>query len=151
MTTDKSLILPVLLLIGLAFMYAGGWRLLPNYSGGMARHHSSMSGGIPDAYKGKQNPITFTQINITQGAKLYIENCANCHGNKGRGNGPIASTLYPPPADLYSLLRTHIAKDDYLFWAISEGGIQFKTKMPAFKESLSEIERWKIIQYLRQL
>ncbi|MCW8928813.1 MAG: cytochrome c [Gammaproteobacteria bacterium] len=151
MTSDKSWIFPTILLIGCVFMYAGGWRLLPNFSGGMARHHSSMSGGVPDAYKGRRNPLPLTQNNIIKGSSLYTKNCVTCHGNKGRGNGPVAGSLYPPPADLASLIRMPIAQDDYLLWAISEGGVQLKTSMPAFKDNLNEAERWKIIHYLRQL
>ncbi|MFD1509164.1 c-type cytochrome [Lacimonas salitolerans] len=35
-----------------------------------------------------------------EGARLFVENCALCHGNDGRGTGEIAAGLQPPPADL---------------------------------------------------
>ena len=34
------------------------------------------------------------------GQLLYMENCASCHGATGRGDGPAASGLGTPPADL---------------------------------------------------
>ncbi|MFZ7091383.1 c-type cytochrome [Primorskyibacter sp. 2E233] len=34
------------------------------------------------------------------GRVLYQENCATCHGAKGRGDGPSAANLRTPPADL---------------------------------------------------
>ena len=34
------------------------------------------------------------------GQFLYMENCASCHGATGRGDGPAASGLGTPPADL---------------------------------------------------
>jgi mono/diheme cytochrome c family protein len=34
------------------------------------------------------------------GAGLYREHCAACHGPLGRGDGPAASSLRVPPADL---------------------------------------------------
>lgn len=35
-----------------------------------------------------------------QGAKLYATLCASCHGVSGRGDGPAAGALVPPPTDL---------------------------------------------------
>jgi mono/diheme cytochrome c family protein len=34
------------------------------------------------------------------GQGLYLQHCASCHGEKGDGQGPVASTLQRPPADL---------------------------------------------------
>jgi len=31
---------------------------------------------------------------------LYLRYCASCHGSEGRGDGPAASALQPPPANL---------------------------------------------------
>ncbi len=38
--------------------------------------------------------------------------------------------------------------DAYNFWAISEGGEPLGSSMPAFKEILSEQERWQILLYI---
>lgn len=37
------------------------------------------------------------------GKRLFAENCAACHGAKGMGDGPFASNLFIPPADLTQL------------------------------------------------
>jgi mono/diheme cytochrome c family protein len=37
------------------------------------------------------------------GADLYLRYCASCHGPVGRGDGPAAAALQPPPADLTRL------------------------------------------------
>lgn len=34
------------------------------------------------------------------GQVVYAGNCATCHGERGRGDGPAAVGLEPPPADL---------------------------------------------------
>jgi mono/diheme cytochrome c family protein len=34
---------------------------------------------------------------LTQGRAIYLVRCATCHGNDGRGDGPIASSLIGPP------------------------------------------------------
>lgn len=37
------------------------------------------------------------------GKRLYNENCAACHGQKGQGDGQYADSLLKPPADLSAL------------------------------------------------
>ena len=39
----------------------------------------------------------------TGGAALYARYCASCHGADGRGDGPAAASLTPPPTDLTRL------------------------------------------------
>jgi mono/diheme cytochrome c family protein len=34
---------------------------------------------------------------LTQGRLIYFGRCATCHGNDGRGDGPIAADLLGPP------------------------------------------------------
>jgi mono/diheme cytochrome c family protein len=34
---------------------------------------------------------------LTQGRAIYLGRCATCHGNDGRGDGPIAGSLIGPP------------------------------------------------------
>ena len=34
------------------------------------------------------------------GQSLYLRYCASCHGIAGEGDGPVASSLLTPPADL---------------------------------------------------
>jgi len=34
------------------------------------------------------------------GHRYFVRYCSACHGAEGRGNGPTASALQPPPADL---------------------------------------------------
>jgi high-affinity iron transporter len=37
---------------------------------------------------------------IERGRTLYASNgCGTCHGQTGRGDGPVARTLHPPPRD----------------------------------------------------
>jgi len=38
-----------------------------------------------------------------EGAKLYTENCAMCHGVSGRGDGELARGMHPAPSDLTRL------------------------------------------------
>lgn len=55
-------------------------------------------------------PPTIAQVEVDAaslqlGEALFMERCASCHGDNATGNGPAASSLKIPPADL-----TQIAK-----------------------------------------
>jgi mono/diheme cytochrome c family protein len=39
------------------------------------------------------------------GRDTYLRYCASCHGPEGRGDGPLAGSLTPPPADLTQLAK----------------------------------------------
>jgi len=118
----------------------------------VARHYQGMRVGVPEPYGNMKNPLSATDEVIAQGARLYQDNCAACHGKQGYGDGPAGVRLTPRPANLNRFIKMRMmARDNYLIWTISEGGKRFNTAMPAFKETLSEADRWKIIHFLRRL
>ena len=75
--------------------------------------------------------------------------CARCHGSGGLGDGDAAKGLSPSPALLAFMIQRPLAIDEYLLWTVSEGGAQFGTAMPAFKATLSELQIWQIVGYMR--
>ena len=118
--------------------------------GNPVRHRRvMMGGGVPAPYRNMRNPLKPTAANIAAGRRLYAENCASCHGAKGYGDGEAGKELNPPPANIAFIMDKPIASDGFLMWTISEGGEKLKTAMPAFKDALSEKERWQIILFLR--
>ncbi len=116
------------------------------------RHHQSMRGGIPAPYSNAQNPLPASPQNLQHGAELFQNFCATCHGSQGMGDGPVGKALTPRPANLARFIRMPmLSRDNYLMWTISDGGAQFKTAMPGFKQAISEQDRWKLIHFLRTL
>lgn len=79
------------------------------------------------------------------GAKLYQEHCATCHGNEGRGDGPLAASLEPSPGDLRIHVPVH--KDTEVYYFISQG--LPGTAMPAYAGRLTEEEIWRLVDHLR--
>ncbi len=103
----------------------------------LLRHTTFMQYGVPKDYEGQKSTVAPGPETIAQGRKIYAERCASCHGPDGLGNGEAGNALSPSPALLAYMIRRPIAVDEYLLWTISEGGAQFGTKMPAFKDTLA--------------
>ena len=101
---------------------------------------------VPEEAAAVPNPIEASDASIAQGADLYAENCAVCHGEDGEGNGPAAAGLEVPPADLH---EDHVQanSDGALFYIISHSSPD--SPMPAWEDALSEDERWHVVNFLR--
>lgn len=118
--------------------------------GSMARHHDAMMVGLPPAYATLSNPLPQTSATLQHGETVYAANCSGCHGETGRGDGPAAQTLNPPPANLAWLSNMPMSKwDAFMYWSVAEGGAQYKTAMPAFKSRLSKDEIWAVVAYIQ--
>jgi len=50
------------------------------------------------------------QANTASGKETFLKYCASCHGEDGKGNGPAAIALKPPPSDLTTLSKRHEGK-----------------------------------------
>ena len=95
-------------------------------------------------------PLPTRPPSPARGAQVYREQCANCHGDQGRGDGPKAPTVKgPPPADLtdpVAMSRLSLV-DIYRKVTIGVAG----TAMPQFEESLPDSDRWAVAAYAATL
>jgi len=66
--------------------------------------------------------------------KLYDDRCASCHGASGKGDGPAAAALTPPPAPFAKALAGKA--DDWIAKATKEGGpaVGLSPTMPPFSD-----------------
>ncbi|NOY61909.1 MAG: c-type cytochrome [Gammaproteobacteria bacterium] len=76
---------------------------------------------------------------LTLGARLYQQLCAQCHGSDGRGDGPQAAGLEPPPVDFHNPERQDLRNVYSLYTTITLG--VKGTAMPSFVQ-LNEEQRW---------
>ena len=106
---------------------------------------------VPADYSGKTNPFSGKADAAEAGKQVYTDNCASCHGDGAKGDGPAGASLDPKPANLVEALSED--QDDRIFWTISEGGVPAgkSASMVAWKGTLSEDEIWQTITYLRTL
>jgi mono/diheme cytochrome c family protein len=94
-----------------------------------------------------RDPELVTAASIAGGRDLYRQHCSTCHGEHGRGNGPSAAGLDPPPADLVLHVPQHTEGE--LFYMITRG--MPNSAMPAWGPVLSDRERWHLVHYLNEL
>ncbi len=64
----------------------------------------------PQAKAKKEEKPLGAETAAKSGKHLYGKYCASCHGIEGKGDGPVATALAPPPPDLTSLTRRHNGK-----------------------------------------
>ncbi len=114
---------------------------------------------VPKAYAGKHMPKGWWMDAkvIAEGKKIFEtthlefdykgkkeqvkDGCSTCHAIDPAKDRPKQRGA----RDFRSAEKMHQFSDSYWFWRISEGVP--KTKMPAWKDKLSEEERWKVIAY----
>jgi thiosulfate dehydrogenase len=90
----------------------------------------------------KDSPIKPDEPNLTAGAKVYVEDCAFCHGlPKQAAAPPAAKGMFPAPPQLFEDMVT----DDPVgqtYWKVSNG-IRL-TGMPGFSKSLADTQMWQV-------
>jgi mono/diheme cytochrome c family protein len=100
----------------------------------------------PKSADNLKNPLAGKLEAAKDGKNIFQTYCVTCHGDKGKGNGPSAAGLNPKPADL-TLKRVQKQSDGALFWKITTG----KPPMVSWKYTLSNKQRWELVDYIRQL
>jgi mono/diheme cytochrome c family protein len=85
---------------------------------------------------------------LTQGKKLYDQNCVTCHGPKGDGKGQLGAALKPAPSDFTKPFNQ---------WAFGKGDLRkvFDVITKGIPNSsmvkwdhLPEQERWALVYFI---
>jgi mono/diheme cytochrome c family protein len=135
-TSKKSMRLRKILFIGVLGLIC--------LSIGLAAFHKT-PWVVPLADKERKNPLTPSEANIAAARPIFSEKCANCHGDKGKGDGSEAMMYDPPPSDLTDVAKMSKLTDGEIFYQISRG----RKPMPSFKKRLTEIQRWQLVLLVR--
>ena len=93
------------------------------------------------------DPVAGGAAGQIDSAALYTENCAQCHGEFGQGNGTDAASLEAIAAFTNQAKMSQLSPQA-AFDIITDG---LGPEMPAYADSLSEDERWALTGYVRSL
>ena len=100
---------------------------------------------VPEEAKKVQNPLKPPQADLPGARKLYLDKCAECHGDSGKGDGSQARMYDPLPTNFTDAAHMSTVTDGELFYKISEG----HRPMPSFKKRFTEEQRWQLVLFLR--
>jgi mono/diheme cytochrome c family protein len=94
---------------------------------------------VPEKARTRQNPYDIEANAVAAGAKLFRQNCSNCHGSEATGQENRPS--------LHSE-RVRLATPGELERLLKNGSM--KNGMPSWSK-LPEQQRWQIVSYLKSL
>jgi mono/diheme cytochrome c family protein len=89
-----------------------------------------------------RDPYRATPQTLEEGKALFQTYCQVCHGEQGKGDGPISSNIPPPPSYVSSRLMEF--PPGRIFHVVTVG----TGKMPSYAAQLSADERWKVVTYV---
>lgn len=90
------------------------------------------------------NPVAADARSLANGRKYYQINCAVCHGDLGRGDGPTIAYGFPGISIVSDITRN---RTDGYIWGIIRNG---RGVMPTYNR-IEELDRWDVVNYVRGL
>jgi mono/diheme cytochrome c family protein len=109
-------------------------------------HYGSGEEEAARAGKELQNPYgDGNKRALLEGKALFGMYCLVCHGDLGRGDGPIADKIPHPPS--YTSERVRQFPPGRIFYVITMG----TNKMPSYAAQTSAADRWRIVSYVKTL
>jgi len=99
-----------------------------------------------------KNPVPATPANLKAGQAVYGQYCRQCHGLRGKGDGPLAPKN-PKPADFSDDKWDHGSTDGELYTLILNGAPprpgQKESEMKPMKGTLMPTQIWQVINFIR--
>ncbi len=101
------------------------------------------------ASKQLANPLPkLDDVQMKEAERLYLVNCAICHGVGLDGNGPLfTSGKFPAqPANLATNALYTKMPEGQMFYSVTYG----KGQMGSYASQLSSTQRWMVVQYVKR-
>lgn len=127
-----------------------GKTMLPQVKGTIAKDSTYYSYGMTDgdrirASRELKNPIPQNTETLLRGKEVYQETCLICHGEAGKGDGPIIPKFPNPPS--FSSKQIKTLTDGEIYHIITRGS----GLMPPHALQITPDDRWKLVHYVNQL
>ncbi len=95
----------------------------------------------------QQNPIPPTEATLLDGARLYRDNCADCHGRPDNPVSDYGGSFYPR-APQFMKARPRLPENQNFY--IIKYGVRWSA-MPAWGNIMADSEVWQVVTFLSQL
>ena len=92
------------------------------------------------------NPMRKSPESLARGREMYELHCLVCHGEQGRGNGPVGKMFVPQPMEL-NLDYVQLQPDGQLFYTISHGSFA----MPFYRQAMPAEDRWHLVNFIKEM
>lgn len=108
---------------------------------------STMQRSVADRAANLTPPEQISQQSVREGARIYSETCAHCHGAPGKDHEPWAANMRPQPPKLTDAGAHWKTRE--VFWIVKHG-IKM-TGMPAFSREHDDQTLWAIAAFVKDL
>ena len=95
----------------------------------------------------RKNPIKFSEVSVERGKKIYVTQCAMCHGTAGDGKGEMVEVMNIKPPDFTVPEGQKKRTDGELYAIIGMGS----PVMPAQGTRMTDNHKWNIVNFIRSL
>ena len=98
------------------------------------------------------NPRTRTAESMNRGKWVYETYCLVCHGESGRGDGPVSVAGGGPFPGVRSLVTDTLSRksDGYIYGTIVDA-VRMGRLMPHYGDKVRGTDRWDLVNYVRSL
>jgi mono/diheme cytochrome c family protein len=93
------------------------------------------------------DPIQATEGNLLNGARLYRDKCADCHGRPDNPLSDYGASFYPPAPQF---MKVHPRLPDSVTFYIIKNGVR-RSAMPAWGNIMADSEIWEVVLFLSHL
>jgi mono/diheme cytochrome c family protein len=95
----------------------------------------------------EHNPIQPTDANLLDGARLYRDKCADCHGRPDNPVSDYGMSFYPP-APQFMKMNPRLS-DSQTFYVVKYG--VRRSAMPAWGGIMADTEIWQVVALLSRM
>ncbi|MCU0353188.1 MAG: cytochrome c [Cytophagales bacterium] len=92
-----------------------------------------------------KNPVPLNEQTLADGKELYTRYCLHCHGETGKGDGPVGKVYKGVPN--YAGSGYKDMNSGHIYHVITHG----KGRMWPHGSQMNPVERWKIVHYVHEL
>ena len=100
---------------------------------------------VPKEAKQARNPLHPSDAALKSIRPIYLDKCASCHGDSGKGDGHDASLYDPHPTNFTDTKLMQEVSDGELFYKMTQG----RRPMPSFRKRLTDEQRWQMVLLIR--